>query len=173
MTRMLREPSSRRFTTWLLVTGIGLLFILGIGFVMTSFFYWHLSQTTNSLIAHPWKSAVLGVVALIASPFALFLALLLAVTIIGSTAGGIIFVAYVIGFILSIIYVGTTIGIVVLKRIYRGKEPPFTLAMFIGVLLTFLLCRIPYAGFIIYLAVFVFGFGAFLSRRVRIVKRKS
>ncbi|NLI98235.1 hypothetical protein GX441_06205 [bacterium] len=165
------NPASQPFNNWLVLTLVGLIFLLGIGFVMSSFFSWHLNQTIKYLFEKPVKSAILGSVAILAFPVAVLFAILLAITIIGATAGGIIVVAYIIGFTLSILYVGTGLAQWFFKKVNKKKDPNLLLSMFTGVFVVFLICRIPYAGIFIYATVTVFGFGAFLGRRVLISKQ--
>lgn len=159
----------RDFKSWLLLTVIGLLFFLGIGIVMSLGFSWHLIKTTDIFIESVGKATLVGVLGLLAFPILLTIGILLALTVIGATAGGILVVPYVMCALLCFIYVGTTLGRFLLKKINKGKEPHLVVSMLAGVSFTVLLCRIPYAGVFIYLVVLILGFGAFITRRIEII----
>lgn len=158
-----------RFGRWMIGNVLGLLFFLGAGFLLVLISSWNLRKVTDHLMQKPGQSALAGGIALAAFPMVLLITLALLASVIGTAAGIFILALYGIGFVFSIVYAGTTLGRFILSRASKGKEPHIVLSMMLGVFIAFVLCRIPFVGFFVSLAVFVFGFGAFLGRRFSVM----
>jgi hypothetical protein len=111
-----------------------------------------LHRVTDHLVPSPWKALLVGFVASIAVPIALFF---LAVTIIGAPlalAGLLVWTLMVLAtFVYSAYYIG--------RLLFRGAQHPVVMSLVGGVILIVGL-QIPWLNIVVWLAMVFFGLGA-------------
>ncbi len=110
----------------------------------------------TTILRHPWKSLLWGVITLVVTPFA---ALILMVTLIGIPLGLILFAVYLVALYLTQLALGILVGV----RIISGDSArgwnafwPFA----VGLIAVQLISFIPVVGVLLCLAGLLFGLGA-------------
>jgi hypothetical protein len=114
------------------------------------------------LVNHPWKSFFLGLVGFICT---LPILLALAITIVGFPLAFVGAVVAVAALVLGTVAVGQWAGTEIAKRFNWTPRPVW--AGLLGMTLLFLVCLIPVVGFVIHMAIHMFGFGAVIQSRFR------
>ena len=137
---------------------IGFLMAVLTGFILVLLAPRRLMSITDSMRSKIGPSAGWGAVVLFATPIA---AILVCITIVGIPVGLIALALYGIALYLAQIPVGLLIGRLILGR-FRNVEGKAMMvaALALGLLIISLLTLIPYVGFVIRLAVMLFGLGA-------------
>jgi len=152
---------------------VGFLMALVTGLVIILIAPRRLASISESIRSRPGASAAWGALVLFVTPIA---AILVCLTIVGLPLGLIALVLWAIGLYLAQIPVGLLIGRLIIGR-FRGVERRGIMigALALGLVILALLGLIPYLGFLIGLAVALFGFGAVVvsERRRRAEARAS
>ena len=111
-----------------------------------------LHRVTDHLIPSPWKALLVGFVASIAVPVALFF---LAVTIIGAPLALVGLLVWVLLILATFLYAAYYIG----RLLFRGRVHPVVESLVGGVILIVAL-QIPWLNILVWLAMVFFGLGA-------------
>jgi len=137
---------------------MGFLMALVTGLVIILIAPRRLASISESIRSRPGASAAWGALILFVTPIA---AILVCLTIVGIPLGLIALALWAIGLYLAQIPVGLLIGRLIIGR-FRGVERRGIMigALALGLVILALLGLIPYLGFLIGLAVALFGFGA-------------
>ncbi len=115
-----------------------------------------------------WKSFVLGLVLFIVMPIA---AIISFVTIIGGFLGGLILIAYVAMIIVSVIYGGVVLGVLLYDFIKKPKRYAFGWWwLILGIVGLHVITWIPIVGWIIGFVFFLTAWGALLSLKWKQMK---
>ncbi|MDI6902473.1 MAG: hypothetical protein QMC77_01895 [Methanocellales archaeon] len=153
------EPAPKKaFESPILSKLWGFLSLLVVGIIIVSFAPRLTLQVHNTILTSFWKSIGVGFLFLIVVPI---LSIILLVTIIGIPVALIILVSYIIALYVSKVFVGFSLGQIILERLKKEtKSLIWPLAM--GLLLIALVTSIPVIGFFVSLICIVLGFGALL-----------
>jgi len=154
------EPAPKKaFESPILSKLWGFLSLLVVGIIIVSFAPRLTLQVHNTILTSFWKSIGVGFLFLIVVPI---LSIILLVTIIGIPVALIILISYVIALYVSKVFVGFSLGQIILERL--KKEPKSLIwPLAIGLLLIALVTSIPVIGFFVSLGCVVLGFGALLT----------
>lgn len=145
---------------------VSFLLALLVGFLMIRIFPRRMAHMRQLLTQQPWKNIVLGILLLFVTPFAV---LLFVVTIVGIPIAIIWLFALAILIYLAKIIVGYWLGFVILKRIGAGERRGW--ALFVGLLVYYILKFIPYVGWLVSLLVLLAGMGVYVREKVYIYRR--
>jgi hypothetical protein len=111
-----------------------------------------LQRVTDHLVPSPWKALLVGFVASIAVPIALFF---VAITIVGAPlalAGALVWTVMVLAtFVYGAFYIG--------RLVFRDRQHPVVMSLVGGVILIVAL-QIPWLNILVWLAMVFFGLGA-------------
>ena len=140
-------------------TGMKLVWFIGMilaGLVLTVFASDTLDRSDETLRASPFVSLLAGFVLLVCVPVGL---IVLLVAVVGWPLMVLLALLYLAGIVFSGIFVGLSVGRLVLKRSERAQESVFW-PMALGLLLLVIVSSIPVVGFLIRLFIIMFGIGA-------------
>lgn len=111
-----------------------------------------LNRVTDHLVPSPWKALLVGLVAAIAVPVALFFLL---ITIIGAPLALALGLVWIVLTLATFVYGAYYLG----RLILRGEQPPVVKALLGGLVLIVAL-QIPWLNVLVWLAMVFFGLGA-------------
>lgn len=151
------EPGPGGFLRF--TTGMKLVWFIGMilaGLVLCVFASDTLSRSDETLRASPFVSLLAGFVLLVCVPVGL---LVLLVAVVGWPLMVMLTLLYIAATVFSGIFVGLTVGRVVLLKSQRAQES-FFWPMAFGILILFIVSSIPVVGFLIRFFVIMFGLGA-------------
>jgi len=139
----------------------GFLFLsaLAVGTPFAAIFPRLTGRTVRLIRRSPWKCGLAGLVTFCLLPL---LSLLACLTVIGIPLGVLLAIGFIAALYLSKIFVGLTVGGILLRR---GGPQPFSrvfVALVVGLLALYLLTLFPLAGTLIWLAIAFFGMGGLL-----------
>jgi hypothetical protein len=140
-------------------TGMKIVWFIGMilaGLVLTVFASDTLDRSDETLRASPFVSLLAGFVLLVCIPVGL---LVLLVAVIGWPLMVLLSLLYIAAIVFSGIFVGLSVGRLLLKRSERAQESVFW-PMALGLLLLVIVSSIPIIGFLIRLFIIMFGLGA-------------
>jgi hypothetical protein len=132
--------------------------ILTIGLVLSTLGKKHLSNLNNLLTENANKAITWGILASLIIPLS---AILLIFSIIGLPLALMIVILWLILLCLGKIIIAILIGKYLLDKFIKNEQS-FTMALIIGVVILWLLCAIPYLGWIISFVASSFGLGVIL-----------
>jgi len=132
---------------------------LVVGFILVAVWKKAIKQALESSIAKFGRTVGFGALALLAAPAALFLALVLVVTIPAGLVGLLLYLVFVY---LSKIFAGMLLGRL-LFRLFGGATASLWLTAPIGIILIYALCAIPFVGWVIWLFAAITGFGVIVE----------
>jgi cytoskeletal protein CcmA (bactofilin family) len=111
----------------------------------------------DTISKSPWKSLWFGLVFLVVVPVAIIIAF---ITVVGLPAGIIAGLLYGIAIYISRIYIGVWIGRKVLGYINKSMATAFFWPLVVGVIITSLICLIPFFGCLFRLFILLISLGA-------------
>lgn len=131
------------------------LWVLALGVVLFLLFPRFGNGSNRKLETKPWASLGWGFLLLILTPFAV---LLLMITVIGIPTAFILLFLYIIAIYVAKIYVGFFVG----SRIFAALErvTHWFWPLLFGLLIVVIISAIPFIGWLISLAILLFGLGA-------------
>lgn len=125
-----------------------------------------ITNMANSIVSKPWHCLGWGALILFATPIA---CIIVCITLIGLPVGLIALALYGIAIYLSQVPVALCIGRLILGRFREVNSLPILIAaLAIGLFILMLLSWIPVLGFIIGLAVAIFGLGSLLVSEMKL-----
>lgn len=140
-------------TFWL----ISLLGSIIVGLILVYLLKETVLKVNKQLSTNILMKVLKGLICLVVMPIAL---VILAVTIIGAPLAMILAALYFVALYLTKIFVGIFLGETILKLLANQKDPQLVWSMILGLLLIFVICLIPYLGWIIKLFIVLWGLGA-------------
>lgn len=153
------------------------LFLCGsllIGVLITVFKHDMIDRITQDMKKNGLLHFLLGLLVVLLMPV---LILLTAITVLGlpvAVAGSTV---YILLFLLAKVIVGIWLGRLLLEALSHGRKVSLGWSLVLGMLLLFLLFKIPILGWLIYLAAWVLGAGAltlcFFRRKTVVTEAKS
>ncbi|MFH2057197.1 MAG: polymer-forming cytoskeletal protein [bacterium] len=150
----------------------GFLFLCGsllIGVLIIVFKHDMVERITSDMKKNGLLHFLMGLLVVLLMPV---LILLIAITVIGLPVAAAGMTVYFLLFILAKIVVGIWLGRLLLEAMSHGKKVSLGWSLVLGMLLLFLLFKIPVLGWVIYLLAWVMGAGALTMcffRRKRVV----
>ena len=156
-----KSPVKQKFSLFFLTWWIaGLLGALVVGLVLVIIFKDYTLKVEKQIDKNILMAILKGLVYLIVTPIAL---VIMAFTIIGLPLAVIMGVLYGIILYLTKIFVGIYLGEKLIRLIKKKIEIPLLWSMICGLVIIYLLCLIPYFGWIIKLIVVLWGLGVIMS----------
>ena len=140
---------------YLLVTLISFISTLIIGLLFIYFYPKYNREVVSTLRKRPWASLGIGFLILVVAP--IFLIIIFS-TVVGIPLALILLASYLITIYLARIYVVFWAGVTIFERL--GKRVHEGWALFVGLIIYFILTLIPVIGGIITFVVVLFGLGA-------------
>jgi cytoskeletal protein CcmA (bactofilin family) len=136
---------------------VGSLSFLIVAFLLAHFYPKFSQNTVTTLKSNPWKSLLVGILAVIATPI---IVVLLMITVIGIPLGLMLLAVYFIYLYLAKFAVVLWAGMELAKRV--SKKVSIYWSLILGVAVYYVVTLIPNLGGLIKLFVFLFGLGAML-----------
>lgn len=144
---------------------LGFLMAFVVGLVLIFIATRRLTGMSDALVRHPWHCLGWGAFLLFITPFAI---IILCITVVGIPLGLILLALYAIAIYLSIIPVALCIGRLIVARNMEPTPKGILLgALALGLVIITLLKLIPVAGFVVGLAVVLFGMGTLIVSYTR------
>ena len=152
-----RNKFSLFFLTWWLA---GLLGTLVVGLVTVLIFKDYTFKVQKQIDKNILMAILRGLAYLILTPIAL---VILAITVIGLPLALILSALYAITLFLTKIFVGVYLGEKIIRLFNKKIEIPLIWSMILGVIIIYLLCLIPYIGWLAKLIVVLWGLGVLMA----------
>lgn len=138
----------------------GLLGSIIVGLVVVLVFKVQTAKILKQLESKVALTILTGLICLVVTPVAL---IILAVTIIGFPLALILGALFMVALYISRIFIALYLGKLILTRIFKQKEASAVWAMILGLSLIYLLCWLPFLGWLVKLAVLLWGLGALMA----------
>ncbi|MDO8592638.1 MAG: polymer-forming cytoskeletal protein [bacterium] len=143
---------------------IGIFSALVIGLVLISFWREQILKITDLMLNRVGASLGWGILALLLTPI---IAIILLITIIGIPLSLILLMLWLIALYLSKILVGILIGRSLLNNFLPKQKDSLTLAMILGIIVSYLIFALPIIGWPVSLLAMLWGLGGiFISARL-------
>lgn len=137
---------------------ISFLSALLVGFIILRLFPGLTKRTASTVVTKPFSSLGLGFITLIIIPI---VCLILLVTLIGIPIAAILFFAFLVKIYIAKIFISVAIGQKVLKA--TSQKPQDFLALFVGLVIYYLITLVPLVGWLIAFVAILIGLGAILT----------
>ncbi len=151
------------FSNWFLT----FLWITVLGLVAVWFSPVWTNRVAEMVKTETWKSLLIGLIVALLIPI---LFILLLVTVVGLPLAFMLGAMSLVGFMLSGVFIAFFVGDWFLKQIKRWESSNVLKIVFGALIITFVMA-LPWIGWLAKLAVFFFGFGAFLLERKDLIHK--
>ena len=138
---------------------IGLIGSLIVGLILASIFKGYTMDVVNNLTKKVGQSFGWGAIILLAGPAAILICM---ITIIGIPLGLILLAVYIISIYITTVFAGITLGFLILKAFKKEKsfkELSYIGALVLGIIVYYIITKIPLFGWLISLAGVLWALG--------------